>query len=77
MLDRLDENKQKDDQKVLKKVRYQLKLLQELGTDIRLPHSKVLKGYKYPIMELRSQPERIFYASYDGEKFVLSQYTKK
>ena len=77
-LDKLNESKQKDDQKVLKKVRHQLKILEELGTDIRLPHSKVLKSYKYPIMELRPQPERVSYASYDGEKFVLlSHYTKK
>lgn len=63
---------------MLKKVRYQLKILEELGTDIRPPHSKVLKGYKYTIMELRPQPERVFYASYDGAKFVLlSHYTKK
>ncbi|GBG94071.1 toxin RelE [Ligilactobacillus salitolerans] len=77
-LDALNESKQKDDQKVLKKVRYQLKILEELGTDIRPPHSKLLKGYKYPIMELRPQPDKIFNASYDGAKFVLlSHYTKK
>lgn len=77
-LDSLNESKQKNDQKVLKKVRYQLKILAELGNEIRPPHSKVLKGYKYPLMELRPQPERIFYASYDGEKFVLlSHYPKK
>ncbi|QHM51205.1 type II toxin-antitoxin system RelE/ParE family toxin [Lactiplantibacillus plantarum] len=77
-LDSLNESKQKDDHKVLKKIRYQLKILEKLGTDIRPPHSKVLKGYKYPIMELRPQPERIFYASYDGDKFVLlSHYTKR
>jgi phage-related protein len=77
-LDELNESKQKDDQKVLKKVRYQLKVLAELGPDIRPPHSKILKGYKYPIMELRPQPERIFYASYNGESFVLlSHYMKK
>lgn len=77
-LDRLNESSQKGDQKVLRKVRYQLKVLQELGSDIRLPHSKVLKGYKYPIMELRPQPERVFYASYDGNKFILlNHYTKR
>lgn len=77
-LDKLNESKQKDDQKVLKKVRYQLKILAELGPDIRSPHSKVLKGYKYPIMELRPQPERIFYACYNGKNFVLlSHYMKK
>lgn len=77
-LNKLNDSKQKDDQKILKKIRYQLKILAELGPEIRPPHSKVLKGYKYPIMELRPQPERIFYASYDGEKFVLlSHYMKK
>lgn len=77
-LDELNKSNQKDDKKVLKKVRYQLKILEELGTEIRPPHSKVLKGYKYPLMELRPQPERVFYASYDGDKFVLlSHYTKK
>ncbi|MCP0887091.1 PadR family transcriptional regulator [Ligilactobacillus sp. WILCCON 0076] len=45
---------------------------------IRLSHANVLKSYKYPIMELRPQSERIFYASYAGERFVLlSHYTKK
>ncbi|WP_329780869.1 type II toxin-antitoxin system RelE/ParE family toxin (plasmid) [Lactiplantibacillus plantarum] len=77
-LNKLNDSKQKDDQKILKKIRYQLKILAELGPKIRPPHSKVLKGYKYQIMELRPQPERIFYASYDGEKFVLlSHYMKK
>lgn len=77
-LDELNASSQKDDQKILKKVRYQLKILAELGSDIRPPHSKLLKGYKYPIMELRPQPARVFYAGYNGGKFVLlSHYTKK
>ncbi|WEV52061.1 hypothetical protein OZX69_08700 [Lactobacillus sp. ESL0731] len=38
---------------------------------MRPPQSKVLKGYKYPIMELRPLPDRVFYASYDVNKFIL------
>lgn len=37
-----NDSKQKDDQKVLKKIRYQLKILAELGPKIRPPHSKVI-----------------------------------
>ncbi|MDF7682333.1 type II toxin-antitoxin system RelE/ParE family toxin [Lactobacillus sp. ESL0679] len=52
--------------------------MQALGPGIRPPQSKVLKGYKYPIMELRLLPDRIFYASYDVNKFILlTHYTKK
>jgi len=60
-LDQLNNSSQVDDKRVLKKVRYQLKLLQALGPGIRPPQSKVLKGYKYPIMELRPLPDRIFF----------------
>ncbi|WEV40975.1 type II toxin-antitoxin system RelE/ParE family toxin [Lactobacillus sp. ESL0684] len=77
-LDLLNNSSQTEDKRVLKKVRYQLKLLQALGPNIRPPQSKILKGYKYPIMELRPLPDRIFYASYDENKFILlNHYTKK
>ncbi|WEV37943.1 type II toxin-antitoxin system RelE/ParE family toxin [Lactobacillus sp. ESL0677] len=52
--------------------------MQALGPGIRPPQSKVLKGYKYPIMKLHTLPDRIFYASYDANKFILlTHYTKK
>lgn len=43
-----------------------------------MPQSKFLKGVKYPLWELRPMPERIFYITWQKDKFVLlSHYTKK
>lgn len=43
-----------------------------------MAQSKFLKGYRHQIFELRPQPERILYAAYDGDHFVLlTNCTKK
>ena len=39
---------------------------------------KFIKGYKHPLMELRPQPERIFYASWNKNRYILlHHYSKK
>ncbi|WP_054679424.1 type II toxin-antitoxin system RelE/ParE family toxin [Lacticaseibacillus sharpeae] len=68
----------KQDIAILKKIRYQLTMLESLGPALREPPVKELKGYKYKLFELRPQPERIFFAFWDTDRYVLlSHYTKK
>lgn len=77
-LKKLDSSNQKDDKKVLKKIIKQVDMLALLGNQLREPQAKFLKGYRYPIMELRPMPERIFYAAWSRDRFVLlHHYTKK
>ncbi|MEY8735940.1 type II toxin-antitoxin system RelE/ParE family toxin [Lactobacillus sp. AN1001] len=69
---------QKNDQQIYKKIIYQLNLLELLGNKMTEPQTKFLKGYRYPLMELRPRPERIFYASWAKNRYVLlHHYTKK
>lgn len=57
---------------------HQIEMLKMLGTSLTEPQSKYLKGYKNPLWELRPQPERIFYGTWDKNKFIiLNHYTKK
>ncbi|MBD5316846.1 MAG: type II toxin-antitoxin system RelE/ParE family toxin [Bacteroides sp.] len=75
---KLDNSNQKQDKQILKKLYYQLDMLSNLGNEMKMPQSRFLKGYKYPLMELRPLPERVFYASWKKDRFViLSHYTKK
>lgn len=77
-LKKLDDSNQRDDKKVLKKIINQLDMLALLGNQLHEPQAKFLKGYRHPIMELRPMPERIFYASWNKDRFVLlHHYTKK
>lgn len=77
-LKKLDNSNQRDDKKVLKKIINQLDMLALLGNQLHEPQAKFLKGYRHPIMELRPMPERIFYASWNKDRFVLlHHYTKK
>lgn len=77
-IEQLNESSQKQDKQVLKKLTYQLNLLSRIGTNLHEPQAKFLRGYRYPIMELRPMPERFFYASWKRDRFViLSHYTKK
>jgi phage-related protein len=77
-LHHLDESNQKFDKALLKKIIHQMNMLEMLGPKLNEPQSKFLKGYRHPIMELRPMPERIFYAAWQNDKFVLlHHYTKK
>lgn len=61
-----------------KKIIHQLDLLQDLGPLLKEPQVKFIKGYKHPLMELRPQPERIFYASWNKNRYILlHHYSKK
>lgn len=74
----LDNSNQKQDHQILTKLTYQLDLLSQLGNKMHEPQAKFLKGYRYPLMELRPLPERFFYAGWSKNRFViLSHYTKK
>ena len=77
-LHHLDESKQRSDKALLKKIIHQMNMLEMLGAKLNEPQAKFLKGYRHPIMELRPMPERIFYAAWQRDKFVLlHHYTKK
>ncbi|MEE6657742.1 type II toxin-antitoxin system RelE/ParE family toxin [Pediococcus acidilactici] len=53
-------------------------MLQDLGPILKEPQVKFIKGYKYPLMELRPQPGRIFYASWNKNRYILlHHYSKK
>lgn len=74
----LGESNQKNDNSLLKKIVHQFNMLELLGNSLNEPQAKFLKGYRYPIMELRPMPERFFYAAWQDNKFVmLHHYTKK
>ncbi|WP_125707569.1 type II toxin-antitoxin system RelE/ParE family toxin [Lacticaseibacillus porcinae] len=77
-IERLDASNQVNDQALLKKIYHEFDLLSMLGPQLRSPHSKFLRGYAYPIMELRPQPERIFYVAWQDHRYILlHHYTKK
>lgn len=77
-LDQLRHSHQKNNVSLLNKITKELYMLQNLCPRLREPHAKFLKGYAYPIMELRPMPERIFYAAWQKDHFVLlHHYTKK
>ncbi|MFC6201958.1 type II toxin-antitoxin system RelE/ParE family toxin [Lactiplantibacillus nangangensis] len=77
-LEKINGSRQRDDQKVLKKLIYQMQLLSRLGPNLTEPNAKRLKGYRYSIMELRPLPERVFYAAWGKESYVLlHHYTKR
>ena len=77
-LEYLASSNQKNDKIQLKKILHQMNMLKLLGPKLNEPHAKFLKGYKYPIMELRPMPERIFYAAWNNNGFILlHHYTKK
>lgn len=61
-ISKLDNSNQKQDKQILNKLVYQLAMLEQLGNQMKPPQAKFLKGYRHPLMELRPQPERFFYA---------------
>ncbi|WP_203624124.1 MULTISPECIES: type II toxin-antitoxin system RelE/ParE family toxin [unclassified Lacticaseibacillus] len=66
------------DRMVLKKMRYQMKLLENLGPALRMPQVKELKGYTSRLFELRPLPERVFFSFSGKDRYViLSHYTKR
>jgi phage-related protein len=76
-IDQLDEKPNKQNQALLKKINFQLKMLENLGLKLSEPQAKFIKNQKYPLYELRPMRNRIFYAGYDGDKFVLLHYFLK
>jgi phage-related protein len=50
------------------KIRNALRLLQEFGTNLSMPHAKQIKG---KLWELRPGGVRLFYFSYIGQQFVI------
>lgn len=75
---RISQSHQKNEVAVFKKLVHQIKLLKMLGTHLNEPQAKYLKGYKYPLWELRPLPERVFYGTWQNNKYIiLNHYTKK
>lgn len=69
---------QKQDKAIFKKLIHQMEMLEMLGKQLNEPQSKFLKHLVLPLWELRPMPERIFYGSWQGNKFImLNHYTKK
>lgn len=50
------------------KIRNALRLLQEFGTNLSMPHAKQIKG---KLWELRPGGVRLFYFAYIGQRFVI------
>jgi phage-related protein len=74
----LSQSHRPEDVGVFKKLTYQLELLDILGNRMHEPHAKQLRGLKYPLWELRPMPERIFYAYWRDDQYVLlHHYTKR
>ncbi|MFD1421903.1 type II toxin-antitoxin system RelE/ParE family toxin [Lactiplantibacillus songbeiensis] len=76
-LEELDNSHQPSDQVLLRKIFYQISRLRALGPQLREPHSKFLKGLRYPLMELRPIPERIFYATGQVNHYILLHHYLK
>ncbi|KLI74590.1 MULTISPECIES: type II toxin-antitoxin system RelE/ParE family toxin [Lacticaseibacillus] len=77
-LDRLNDSAQKSDRVLLAKTLYQIDLLEQLGPNMKMPQARMLKGYSKPLFELRPMPERIFYAAWNGNHYILlHHYTKR
>jgi len=50
------------------KIRNALRLLQEFGTSLTMPHARQIKG---KLWELRPGGVRLFYFAYIGQQFVI------
>ena len=50
------------------KIRNVLRLLQEFGSNLSMPHAKQIKG---KLLELRPGGVRLFYFAYIGQQFVI------
>ena len=77
-LNELLDSNEKSKQSQLKKIRYQMHLLEQLGPQLREPQVKELRGYKHKLFEMRPMPERIFFVFWDEDRYViLSHYQKR
>lgn len=75
---KITSSNQKNEKQISIKLRHQIELLKLLGPQMKMPQAKFLKEQTYPMWELRPMPERVFYISWQKNKFVLlSHYTKK
>ena len=70
----LDNTKGKDVRIKLRKIRNCIKLLKEYGTTVGEPYMKHLVG---EIWELRSLKDRILFATYDKDSFILLHHFRK
>jgi phage-related protein len=52
------------------KVRNHMRLLQEFGIELGMPHARSLTGHK-PIRELRPGAIRLFYFAHTGHRFII------
>jgi phage-related protein len=52
------------------KIRYHLRLLQEFGTKLGMPHARPLTGHKR-LWELRPGAIRLFYFAHTGHRFII------
>lgn len=76
--EKISQSNQTQDAKVYKKMRHQMNMLESLGPLLHSPQAKKLKGYKFPLWELRPLPERVFYGLWQKDHFILlNHYTKK
>ncbi|WP_420844664.1 type II toxin-antitoxin system RelE/ParE family toxin [Lacticaseibacillus parakribbianus] len=63
---------------MLRKISYQMSLLQMQGPALGMPHAKALRGFRYPLHELRPLPERVFYSPWRPSTYViLNHFTKR
>ncbi len=68
--------------KMMAKVRHIINLLEQCGTNLREPYAAPIKGDKYKgLWELRvkfaSDITRVFYFTFQGDKFILLHGIKK
>ncbi|WP_225048421.1 type II toxin-antitoxin system RelE/ParE family toxin [Lacticaseibacillus kribbianus] len=74
----LEASNQVSDRALLGKIRHHLDLLALLGPRLHEPHVKYIRGYTRPLFELRPVPERIFFATWMMDRYVLlTHYTKR
>lgn len=70
----LDRNRCKDNQIMLKKIYYQIERLEHEGLSIGEP---IVKRVDSQIWELRPLPNRIFFGSLRGNRFILLHQFRK
>ena len=58
------------------KIAYSLRLLQEFGTALGMPHARPLKGHK-PLWELRPFPNRLIYFAHRGCRVIVLHAFRK
>jgi phage-related protein len=68
---------------LLAKIIYQMRRLENEGSNLKMPTARFLKKQEIPLWELRPKPERILYAALDEDQkgdevlILLHHFTKK